>query len=73
MRSCTSQVSVLISSRNHLSWVTTMRAPEFGDQRFLRCPASQVIALDVEVVVGSSSAMTSQSPVRSFASETRRR
>ena len=45
MRSCTSQVAVQTSSRNHRSWVTTRSPPAFAAQRVLqvcrrarRCP-----------------------------------
>ena len=61
------------SSRNQRSWVTTTSPPALGAQRLFRWPASQVIASTSRWLVGSSSSRTSQSPVSSPASSTRRR
>ena len=57
--------SVATSSRNHRSWVTTSRPPLVRAQRVLRCPASQVMPSMSRWLVGSSSAMTSQSSISS--------
>jgi hypothetical protein len=73
MRSCTSQVAVETSSRNHRSWVTTARPPLPAGQRRLRCSASQAMPSTSRWLVGSSRKMTSQSPTSKAASATRRR
>src|SRR5690606_41534051 len=73
IRSCTSHVSVQTSSRNQRSWVTTRKAPALAAHRFFRWPASQVIASTSRWLVGSSSALMSQSCTRRVASATRRR
>ena len=72
-RSCTSHVVVATSSRNQRSWVTNSSPPVLRAQRRFRCAASQVMPSMSRWLVGSSRAMTSQSPISSAASCTRRR
>ena len=73
IRSCTSQVSVQISSRNHRSWVTTMSPPAPADQRRFKCAASHAMPSTSRWLVGSSRNRMSQSPTSRAASATRRR
>ncbi len=72
-RSWTSHVAFATSSRNHRSCVTTMSPPELGAQRRRRWPASQAMPSTSRWLVGSSRKRMSWSPMRSFASATRRR